>query len=174
MHCGVRSQAFTDWCTLKVERLPEHGRRNAPWGLKFDFFLHISVGWTDRGWITVVYGPHFKAQPGPNATFISDAWFRPESQFFQVSQDMRKPRVSKTLHTGIATGTRFYHTQNSNHLDQNIGLKKHKLSLLANDNIAKCKASQKKRNYHQNIHDGAMNIKETIYDSAIGMKSRFV
>jgi len=37
---------------------------------------------------------------------------------------------------GIAAGLRFYHTQNNNHLDQNIGLNKHKLILLVNDNTA--------------------------------------
>ena len=37
-----------------------------------------------------------------------------------------------------------HHTQNSNHLDQNIDLSKHKLSLLVNDNAAECNVSQKK------------------------------
>jgi len=64
---------------------------------------------------------------------------------------------------GIAAGTRFYHTQNSNHLDQNIGLNKHKFSLLVHDNITECNVSQEKKgNYHETIHDGARGIKETI------------
>jgi len=37
-----------------------------------------------------------------------------------------------------------HHTQNNNHLDQNIGLIKHKLSFLVNDNAAECNISQKK------------------------------
>jgi len=48
----------------------------------------------------------------------------------------------KTECTDIAAGTRFYHTQNSNHLDQNIGLNKHKLSLLVHDNVTECNISQ--------------------------------
>jgi len=63
---------------------------------------------------------------------------------------MRKRRVSKTWCTDIAAGTRFYHTQNTNHLDQNIGVNNHKLSLLVNDNSAECEASQdqEKLQYH--------------------------
>jgi len=45
---------------------------------------------------------------------------------------------------GIAAGTRFYNTQNSNDLDQNIGLNKHILSMLVNDNTAECEVSQEK------------------------------
>jgi len=33
---------------------------------------------------------------------------------------------------------------------------------------------KKKRNCHETIHDGSVGLKETIYDIAIGMKSRFV
>jgi len=32
----------------------------------------------------------------------------------------------------------------------------------------------KKRSYHETINNGAIVIKETIYDSAIGMKNQFV
>jgi len=63
--------------------------------------------------------------------------------------------VSKTWRAGVAAGTRFNHTQNSNHLDQNINLNKHKLSLLVNANTAECNVSQHKKNYHETIHDGA-------------------
>jgi len=63
--------------------------------------------------------------------------------------------------------------QNSNRLDQNIGLNKHKLILLVNDYNAECNVSQKK-NYYEAVHDGAIGITETISDSAISMKSRFV
>ena len=62
----------------------------------------------------------------------------------------------------VAAGTRFYHTQNSNHLDQKIGLNKYKRSLLVNDNTAENYVSQEKRNYHENIHDDAIGTKETI------------
>jgi len=55
-----------------------------------------------------------------------------------------------------------HHTQNNNHLNQNIGSIRHKLSLLVKDNAAECNISQKKRNYHEAIHDGAIAIKGTI------------
>jgi len=45
----------------------------------------------------------------------------------------------------IVAGVRFYHTQNSNHLDQKIGLNKHALSFLANVNIVECNVSQEKK-----------------------------
>jgi len=53
--------------------------------------------------------------------------------------------VSKTHCVGVAAGTRFYHTQNSNHLDQNINLNKHKHSLLVNANTAEYNVSQNKK-----------------------------
>jgi len=58
--------------------------------------------------------------------------------------------IKKTCCTGLAASTRFYHTHNSNYLDQNIGLNKPKLSLLVNNNTAECKASQEKANISQN------------------------
>jgi len=42
----------------------------------------------------------------------------------------------KMLCTGTALGILFYHTQNSNHLDQNIGSNRSKRSLLVNDYTA--------------------------------------
>jgi len=75
---------------------------------------------------------------------------------------------------GIVATTRFHHTLNSNHLNQNIGLNKHKLSLLVKHNTAECNVSQAKRIYHATIDDGALRIKEAICDSAVGMKSRFL
>jgi len=47
--------------------------------------------------------------------------------------------------TGMAAGTRFYHTQNSNHLNLHTGLNKHKPSLLVNGNTAECNVSQEKK-----------------------------
>jgi len=38
-----------------------------------------------------------------------------------------------------------YHTQSNKHLDQNIGLNKHKLSLSINGNTAECNVSQEKK-----------------------------
>ena len=54
-------------------------------------------------------------------------------------------RVLNNVVYGIAAGTRFYHTQNSNHPDQNIGLNKHKFALLAHDNTAECSVSKEKK-----------------------------
>jgi len=66
---------------------------------------------------------------------------------------------------GIAAGIQFYHTQNINHLDQNIGLNKHKRNLLVSDNDMECNDSQEKNKllYQDSIHGGAG-----------GMNSRFV
>jgi len=50
----------------------------------------------------------------------------------------------------IAAGTWIYHTQNSNNLDQNIGLNKHSHSLLVHDNTAKCNVSQEKKKLSRN------------------------
>ena len=102
-----------------------------------------------------------KPEPGPRPIFIFESRFRPESQIYRVSQDMRNSGVSKTQCTGVAAGTRFYHTRNSNHLDQNIGLNNHKLSLLVKNNSAECNVFSK-ITYHETIHDGALGIKETI------------
>jgi len=55
-----------------------------------------------------------------------------------------------------------YHTENSNHLEQNIGTIWHKRSMLVYDNTAEYKMFlKKKRNYHETIYDGAIGIKET-------------
>ena len=67
-----------------------------------------------------------------------------------------------------------YHTENSNHLDQNIGLNKHKLNSPVNNNTAECNVSKEKRNYHETIYDGAVGIKKTFWDSSIDMKIRLV
>jgi len=54
------------------------------------------------------------------------------------------------------------HTQNNNHLDQNIGIIWHKRSMSVNNNTAEYNVPQGKRNDHETIHDGA-----------VGMTSRF-
>jgi len=56
--------------------------------------------------------------------------------------------LAMALCAGIAAGTRFYHTQNSNHFNQNTGLiffNKHQLSLLVNDNTAEFNVFQVKK-----------------------------
>jgi len=64
---------------------------------------------------------------------------------------------------GVVAGTRFITPKITTtlHLDQNIGLNKHKVNLSVNDNTAECNVSQEKRNYHETIYDGAIGIKGT-------------
>jgi len=59
---------------------------------------------------------------------------------------------------GIAAGAFFLHTQNSYHLDQNIGLNKHKHSLLSTIILKNVMFLKKK----ETIHVGATGIKQTI------------
>jgi len=67
------------------------------------------------------------------------------------------------LCAGVGAGTRFITPKIATtlHLDQNIGLNKHKPNLSVNDNTAECNLSQEKRNHHETIYDGAIGIKET-------------
>jgi len=55
---------------------------------------------------------------------------------------MRNCGVTKT----VVCRCRYavYHTENSNHLDQTIGIIWHKRSMLVNDNTAQCNVSQAK------------------------------
>ena len=69
----------------------------------------------------------------------------------QGSYDMRNCRVTKN----VVCRYTLYHTQNNNHLDQNIGTIWHKRSMLVDDNTAEYNVSQEK------ICGGAMDIKET-------------
>ena len=62
--------------------------------------------------------------------------FSPKATFTEWDKVCATAEYQKMQCTGIATCKRFYHTQNSNRLDQNIGLDKHRLSLLVNDNYA--------------------------------------
>jgi len=55
----------------------------------------------------------------------------------------------------------LYHTENSNHLDQNLGIIWHKCSMLVNDNTAEYNVSQEKKDYYETIYDGAISAKET-------------
>jgi len=64
------------------------------------------------------------------------------------------------LCAGEVTGTRFITPKIATtlHLDQNIGVNKHKLNLSVNDNTGECNVSQEKRNYHETIYDGAIAV----------------
>jgi len=52
--------------------------------------------------------------------------------------------VTKTVVCRCRCRYAVYHTENSNHLDQNIGIIWHKRSMLVNDNTAQCNVSQAK------------------------------
>jgi len=115
----------------------------------------------------------------PNTTRTRHPFLQPDlgpkNKFTECIKICATAFYQKTLRTGIASvGYIFCHTQNSNHLDQNIDINKFKLSLLVNDNSAECNVSQEERSYPEIIHHGAIGVKETIRDSAIGMKSQFV
>jgi len=59
--------------------------------------------------------------------------------------DQIKCNTAACIKNLLATPRKMvHHTQNSNHLDQNIDLSKHKLTLLVNDNAAECNVAQKK------------------------------
>jgi len=62
------------------------------------------------------------------------------------------------LCTGLAASIRFYHTKIA-HLDQNLGLNRHTLTLLVNDNTVECMFLKKKWNYQETIHDGTIVTK---------------
>jgi len=74
----------------------------------------------------------------------------------------------------LQVGYTVYHTENSNHLGQNIGIIWHKRSMLVKDDTAEYIVSQENRNYHETIYDGAIGTKETFEDSSMDMKSRLV
>jgi len=55
-----------------------------------------------------------------------------------------------------------YHTQNSNHLDQIIGVIWHKRSMLVSDNTAEYNVSRERKKLSRNsLRDGPIGIKET-------------
>ena len=128
--------------------------------------LSISPCWTLHTYQhSVVKGPHFEAwtRPEPkitSPTFIFEARFRPESQIYRGSSDMRNCGVTKNVVCRCSCRYTLYHTQNNNHLDQNIDIIWHKRSKLVKGKIAEYDVSQEK--------------KETIHDGAIGTTSRLV
>ena len=79
-----------------------------------------------------------KPKPGSSPTFIFEARFRPESQIYQGSYDMRNSRVTKNVICRCSCRYTLYHTENNNHLDQNIGIIWHKRSMFVNDNTVEC------------------------------------
>jgi len=58
---------------------------------------------------------------------------------------MHNCRVTKNVVFGYSCRYTVYHTQNNNHLDQNIGTVWHKRSMLVNDNTAEYNVSQEKK-----------------------------
>ena len=86
-----------------------------------------------------------------------EARFRPESQSFRASYDICNCGVT----TNAMCRYTVYHTENTNHLDQHIGIIWHTRSMLVTNNTAECNVSQDKRNNHETMHDDAIDIKET-------------
>ena len=114
----------------------------------------------------VAKGPYFEAwtrsEPEvTSSTFIFEARFRHESQINRGSWDMRNCGVTNNAVCRCCSRYTVYHTENSNHLDQNIGIICPKRSMLVNDNTAGYNVEKKKKNYHEIIYDGAIGIKET-------------
>jgi len=77
---------------------------------------------------------------------------------------MRNCGVTKNIVCRCSNRYTVYHTENSNNLDQDIGINWHKRSMLVNDNYraAEYNVSQEIRNCHETIYDGAIGIKETL------------
>jgi len=58
---------------------------------------------------------------------------------------MRNCGDTKNVVCGCGCRYTVYHTENSNHLDQHIGILWHKCSMLVNDNTAEYNVSQEKK-----------------------------
>jgi len=75
---------------------------------------------------------------------------------------MRNCGVTENVVFGYSCRYTVYHTQNNNHVDQNIGIIWHKRSILVKDNTAEYNVSQEKKklllNYvrWRNRHDKAV------------------
>jgi len=74
---------------------------------------------------------------------------------------MRNCGVTKNVVCRSSCRYTAYHTENSNHLEQNIGTIWHKRSMLVSDNTGECNVSQEKINCHETIYDSSVGIKET-------------
>jgi len=55
------------------------------------------------------------------------------------------PGASHSFNPTLVFRYTVYHTENGNHLDQNIGIIWHKRSMLVNDNTAEYNVSQEKK-----------------------------
>jgi len=71
---------------------------------------------------------------------------------------MRNCGVTENVVFGYSCRYTVYHTQNNNHVDQNIGIIWHKRSILVKDNTAEYNVSQEKKNYYQTMYDGAIGM----------------
>jgi len=76
-----------------------------------------------------------KPKSGSSPTFAFEARFRPESQPRELRYAQLRGKKSVCRCSCRYT---LYHTQNYNHLDQNIGIIWYKHSMLVNDNTAEC------------------------------------
>jgi len=63
---------------------------------------------------------------------------------------MRNCGVTKNVVFGYSCRHTVYHTQNNNHLNQNIGIIWHKRCMLVNDNTAEYNFSQEKKKLSPN------------------------
>ena len=86
-----------------------------------------------------------KPEPSSRLTFICETRFRSKSQIYRGSSDMRNCGVTKNVVFGYKCGYTVYHTQNNNHLDQNIGIIWHKRRILVKDNTAEYYVSQEEK-----------------------------
>ena len=77
-----------------------------------------------------------KPKPGSSLTFILKPDLALKAN--QGSYDMRNSRITKNVVCRCSCRYTLYHTQNNNHLDQNIGIIWHKRSMLVNDITAEC------------------------------------
>jgi len=74
---------------------------------------------------------------------------------------MRNCGVTKTVVCTCSCRYTVHYTENSNHLEQNIGIIWRKRTMLVNNNTRNITFLKKKINYHKTIYDGAIGIKET-------------
>jgi len=118
--------------------------------------LSISACWSlSTNPHRVVKVPHFEAwtRPEPEITSLNPArvrhlFLKPDLglKANQGSYDMRNCRATKN----VVCRYTLYHTQNNNHLDQNIGTIWHKRSMLVDDNTAEYNVSQEKKKLSRN------------------------
>ena len=86
-----------------------------------------------------------KPELGLSTKFISEARFRPENHVYRGCYDMRNCWVTKNIVCRCSCRYTVYHTENSNHLEQNIGIIWHKRGMLVKDNTAEYNVPQDKK-----------------------------